>query len=380
MAQSLNITPSWMMPSVLGNKPYVTINGHTQENPYYAKAAAGDAAAARMMAQKSNTSASYGGGGGGIGGSYGGGGGLGGGVGLGSLSWDKLMQMDTEERNWARTNNQNNWNQGVSRLNSAQQSYANDPMTQGARSIAGEMMANPEAINDQTQQKIINRARTSIDSQANAALAQGRNMLAAQGQLSPGALQALNDRINRQRMAGVVNNGTNLDITRANQRNADYYNAMNAGRTMGNDANTVNMGAAQTYLQNMPQYQPANLGMYAAGLNAAMMAPALASYQVTAPSVGGYSSMQGAAGALNNLGGAYNLIGQGSYGGQQQGRLSPGQVGAQSQYYNTVNPNNYSDYSYGQPYSGPSAATGGTYVQPWTPPAPAYENQYYDIQ
>lgn len=161
----------------------------------------------------------------------------------GGTSIADILNTQKAENQWAKDKTEAGWQEGKGYLAQSQ-------------GLASKLMAQPEALNDQVVQQMLNKQRAQVDAQANAQLAQGQQQLAASGQLSTGNLQALNDRIARQRIAGITQAQTDVGIQRANQRNSDIINAA-----------TLGMNTANTFLQNTPQYQPDDYSGYAALAN-----------------------------------------------------------------------------------------------------------------
>ncbi len=102
---------------------------------------------------------------------------------------------------------------------------------QGTVDLTNKFLSNPEAINDRTQQMILNRSQNQIGAQQAAQQRLGMGRLAAAGQDSSGAMAAMNERLARMGMAQQGNMQSSLDIARAQQRNQDWINAINAGKS-----------------------------------------------------------------------------------------------------------------------------------------------------
>jgi hypothetical protein len=176
---------------------------------------------------------------------------------------DLLAKQEAENLR-TRGMNEANWQEGKGMLTGVQGRAAADPMTSGARGLAQGLIDSPESLDDETFGKILNRNRTQVDAQSNAMMQQGRNQLAASGQLTTGNLQALNDRVARNRIAGLTQAQTDLGIARADRRTGDISNAIGLARGLGQDRSNLDMGVAQTFLQSTPQYRPDDYSGWAA--------------------------------------------------------------------------------------------------------------------
>lgn len=176
-----------------------------------------------------------------------------------------LLSQQNDEYNWARDQNVSNWNMNRNNLLGVQNSYDADPTNQMTRQRVNELLANPEALNDRTQNMIQNRAANSISSQMNAQNRQGMGVLGAAGQLDAGSILAMQERVGRGGMAEKQRVGTQLEIQRANQRNQDIQNAIATGQRQGQQDTGVRMGVANAIAEHTPQYQARDLsGMVAA--------------------------------------------------------------------------------------------------------------------
>lgn len=247
--------------------------------------------------------------GGGLGGSGGlasmGLGGIGGGLSIGGLIG---MQRDENARNRAMT--EANWQEGKRNLAGVMPGYMSDPMTTGARGLAANLMANPEAINDQTQSLIRNAQMNQLGAQGNSAMRRGSAQLASRGQLNPAAQARMQERIGMGTQAAMSRALAQTEIDRALRRNQDIMAAMGAGRQLGNDQAGLNMDVQKTFLENMPQYLPEDLSGMAALL---------------AQTQSGGGMFGARAGAKTPNAGAGFGFNMGSL--NQMGQQSPGQTG-----------------------------------------------------
>jgi hypothetical protein len=185
-------------------------------------------------------------------------------------------------------------------------------------------------------------------------------------------MQALQDRVAKQRIAALTEQMTGLDVQRANQRNADIMNATQLGSGLAGQRANLNLGVGQAW--QLPQVLPDNYAGLAALLgNGGNRTP-----------VGGGNGF-GLALQVGSNGQAYipgsGLIGFGGL--NQVGGMSPGQTGGQygnqSQYFGQDGFHQYEPYYPG--YQGP--ATGG---MDWFSPTtgsiqgldPQTEQDYYN--
>lgn len=222
------------------------------------------------------------GGGGFGGGSFGGGGG-------GSING--LMQQQLADNAWARQNNLAEWTQAKGQLLNVPGQYQNDPMRQGSRALGAQMLANPEAINDRTQQLAVNRGSNLINAASNSQMNGMMGDAASMGQLGSSSMQAGYQGIQNQRMGQLMGMGSDLEIKRAQARNQDMYSAINMGSQLAGQDHGVNMGVASEYIQNLPQFKADNLS----GLIATMG-------QLQGQGGGGMSMMQGGRGTGSQVG------------------------------------------------------------------------------
>lgn len=197
-------------------------------------------------------------------------GGMGAGVGGGfgplgaGLSIGGLIGMQREENARNRALTEANWQEGKRNLAGVMPGYMSDPMTTGARGLAANLMANPEAINDQTQSLIRNAQMNQLGAQGNSAMRRGSAQLASRGQLNPAAQARMQERIGMGTQAAMSRALAQTEIDRALRRNQDIMAAMGAGRQLGNDQAGLNLDVQKTFLENMPQYLPEDLSGMAA--------------------------------------------------------------------------------------------------------------------
>lgn len=172
------------------------------------------------------------------------------------------MQRDENARNRALA--EANWQEGKAGLLGVLPRYGADPMTTGARGLAAGLMANPEAINDQTQSLIRNAQMNQLGAQGSSAMRRGSAQLASRGQLNPAAQARMQERIGMGTQAAMSRALAQTEIDRALRRNQDIMAAMGAGRQLANDQAGLDMDVRKTFLENMPQYLPEDLSGMAA--------------------------------------------------------------------------------------------------------------------
>lgn len=221
----------------------------------------------------------------------------------------------------------------------------NDPAFQGARSLAQNLLANPEAITDEVQQKILNRGSNLINASQNAASRAAMGDLAAAGQMGGSAAQIVQDRMQRSRENQLGQMASEAEIQRALRRNEDIRNATQLGQGIAGQQSDVDRNVATTFIQNTPEWKPQDFtGLIAAlGLNQVNMANMAnqtntgvnAANLRTLANVGGQDI--GSQGPSTYAGMDFNVPGIGFTGGTNMysqvgqmgaGGLAPGQIGA----------------------------------------------------
>lgn len=225
--------------------PWTNVNGATFNMGNAATSAAGGAVGGNMS-------------GGGYGGTVGG-------FNYGQSILDLLAKQDAEHK-WAVDNNVANWNMARDRLIGVENQYNADPTANATRGMVNNLLANPEAINDQVQSMIQNRAANQIAAQQNNQARQGMGVLGAAGQLDAGSILAMQERLGRGGMAQKQNTFRDLEVQRANQRNQDIQNAIAAGQRMSQQDNNVRQTVASELIRNLPQYQARDLSGTVAAL------------------------------------------------------------------------------------------------------------------
>jgi hypothetical protein len=204
------------------------------------------------------------------------GGGSGGGMGGGGsgsrwgggMSIEQLLAKQEAENARARQFNIDQWTAGNQNLQGVLGRADADPMTMGARDLASQLLANPEAINDSVQQQILNRARAQMEAQAQAAQQQAIGTMMSGGQMSDSALGALNERMARQRMASLSGLTSQVEIERALRRRQDELQAATLARQLGMDRSGLDFGVAQTWMTNLMHDAPEDYTGWAALANA----------------------------------------------------------------------------------------------------------------
>lgn len=202
-----------------------------------------------------------------------------------------LVSKQLSENDWAKQQNIKGWEQGKAGVQGAVAGLANDPyrtgameqfkalsqpnaLMQGMQGMAQGLLANPESINDQTQQKIQNQAAGTVNAQFNQRKQALLRQLQAGGQMGGSAAQAALAQLERERAAAIQQGQTGLEIQRAQNRAGDIRAALGAaggvqgqgfGQQMGaNQAmlggaqqmGMANLGAQESLLANTPQYRP----------------------------------------------------------------------------------------------------------------------------
>lgn len=197
-----------------------------------------------------------GGAGGGAGGSMFGGAGFGGfgSFGGGGTLQDLLAKQEASNE-WAKQQNMAEWAQAKGRLASVMPEYDSDVVNQQTRGLTSQLLANPEAINDQTQQQIMNRAQVGNLASQQARMQQAAMEAAERGLSGGGQLATLQDQIRQQGARQMAQTGSELDQARAMRRNQDWLSAIQAGRQVGMDRANLNQQNAATWANSLPQYK-----------------------------------------------------------------------------------------------------------------------------
>lgn len=179
------------------------------------------------------------GGAGGVGGLFGGGG-----------TWQDLMKKQEASSAGTKAFNRGTWADLSGYAKQVPRNYAADPLTQAARGRSAALIADPEAINDQTQQRIINRATNIGNAQANAQREASRREMYGRGLVGGSQQRADINRIERNRSANMMNTATGLDIQRANQRNEDIQRAIATANQLSMSQAGLEAGQANNLLGN----------------------------------------------------------------------------------------------------------------------------------
>lgn len=125
---------------------------------------------------------------------------------------------------------------------------ANDPLNKANYKSISDLLADPEAINDQVQAKIQAKQAGIADANTSAQRRQGMGVLGASGQMDAGSIAAMNERLGRTNLAAQEAGMSDLEVTRANQRNRDIMGAQNqASGQVGADT-AFHQGQEDRYL------------------------------------------------------------------------------------------------------------------------------------
>ena len=181
----------------------------------------------------------------------------------GPTTLSQMIAMQREENAKTKAQNQATRQATLNELGGVATAFQGDPLWQATRQSAQNLLANPEAINDQTQQLIQNRASNQTNAAANTERDRMRRQLASQGMLDSSAGQGALGQLERDRMAGLADSTTSLEIQRANQRNQNILQAQQAGASLAGQQNAVNQFATGTRAATDLYFQPENLSGYA---------------------------------------------------------------------------------------------------------------------
>lgn len=177
-----------------------------------------------------------------------------------------LLNQQMQQNDKARNQNEQNWQQSRDYLLNLPGKFQNDKLNQGVRNQAQGLIDNPEALNDRTQNAILNRQSNAIQAQGDNQLKQAQGLMQASGRADLGSALAAQERIGRSTMAAQQNAQTDLEIQRANQRNADIQNAIKTGQGVTGQQYALEQGVGNTILENLPQYMPDDLSGWLAAV------------------------------------------------------------------------------------------------------------------
>jgi len=178
-----------------------------------------------------------------------------------------LLQQQIAENQNARGLTLGAYNEAKDYLLGGPGQFAANPLNPQAQQNALALAQNPEAINDQTQQQIINRQMNLVNAAADQRQKDALGALAASGQLGTGDEQVTLDRLNKARQATLADEATKLDIARANQRNQDIINATKLAGAEGNRQYAPYADTAHTLFTNPLRVNPMDLSGLVAGLD-----------------------------------------------------------------------------------------------------------------
>lgn len=173
----------------------------------------------------------------------------------GGGSLQDLLAKQEASNEWAKQQNMAEWAQAKGRLASVMPEYDSDVVNQQTRGLTSQLLANPEAINDQTQQQIMNRAQVTNLATQQARMQQAAMEAAERGLTGGGQLATLQDQIRQQGARQMAQTGSELDQARAVRRNQDWLSAIQTGRQVGMDRANLNQQNAATWANSLPQYQ-----------------------------------------------------------------------------------------------------------------------------
>lgn len=187
----------------------------------------------------------------------------GGGGSSAGMTLSQMLQMQREENAKTQQQNMETRQATLGELGNVGSAFRGDPLWNATRQSAQNMLANPEAINDQTQQMMINRGSNLVNAASNTARGRSRQQLAGMGLLDSSAEQDVLGQTERDRMAQLSDMSTGLDIERAKARNADILRAQQMGAALAGQESGVNQFAAGTRANTDLYFNPENLSGYA---------------------------------------------------------------------------------------------------------------------
>ena len=179
------------------------------------------------------------------------------------MTLSQMLQMQREENAKTQAQNEATRQATLGELGNVGSAFRGDPLWNATRQSAQNMLANPEAINDQTQQMMINRGSNLVNAASNTARGRSRQQLAGMGLLDSSAEQDVLGQTERDRMAQLTDMSTGLDIERAKARNADILRAQQMGAALAGQESGVNQFVAGTRANTDQFYKPEDLSGYA---------------------------------------------------------------------------------------------------------------------
>jgi hypothetical protein len=242
--------------------------------------------------------------------------------GSGSMTLSQMLAMQREQNAQTKQQNIDTRQATLGVIGGVPTAFEGDPLWQATRQSAQRLVNDPEAINDQTQQLIQNRAANQTNAAANTSRDQIRRQMAAQGMLGSSAEQGAMGQLERDRMAGLADASTKLEIERASRRNQDILASQQMGAALAGQQSGVRERMAGVRAQTDTYWNPEDLSGYA-----------------------GYFAGQGGGRAgggfgfgLNNQGSTFGFNTRSSLN-QNVGPMIPGQPGLST--YNYNNPGGY---------------------------------------
>ena len=225
-------------------------------------------------------------------------GGMGMGMG-GDMSLSGLLGMQQTDNAWARNAQLKEWDDVKPRFQNAMNEYDTDAMNVGARGLAAGFLANPEAINDQTQQNILNKAQTVNTAQNQARLHAAAMDAAERGLAGGGQLAGIQDQIRGDTSRQMAQTNSDIGIQRALRKNQDITNAIGIGQGLAGQRAGFNQQNTATWANSIPQYKAddysglasllANQQSGARGFGGGGMGPQIGRAQVQGPAAGGWN-------------------------------------------------------------------------------------------
>lgn len=176
-----------------------------------------------------------------------------GGGGMNGLSG--LLGMQQADNGWARNAQQKEWDDVKPRFQNAMNEYDTDAMNVGARGLAAGLLANPEAINDQTQQNILNKAQTVNTAQNQARLHAAAMDAAERGLSGGGQLAGIQDQLRGDNARQMAQTNSDIGIQRALRKNQDISNAIGIGQGLAGQRAGFNQQNTATWANSIPQYR-----------------------------------------------------------------------------------------------------------------------------
>ena len=234
---------------------------------------------------------------------------VGGGAAYGANDINSLLQRQLAENDRARAANEANWQTAKGYIQGLDSNYFSDPITQGSRQQAANLLNDPLSLSADVVSKMQSRAAGQIDNSVNQQMRDAQYLQAMNGQTDASSLQAAAERADRMALAQRVGAQSTIDIQKAMQDKNDVARAIGVGQQQSQMDQGVRQNQAALFADAMPQHKPddysgliAGLGLFNYGANAGRQQQSSIPNTGTGGQAGGmFSGWQNINGAPLNL-------------------------------------------------------------------------------